>query len=61
MKELIYSVKSGKQDSFLGRILDAVGRIRYSGSRNEQLALFTTERQPVLRQAVAFSKISVRP
>jgi hypothetical protein len=27
-----------------------------SGSCNEQLAQFTTERQPVLRQAVAFSK-----
>ena len=31
-----------------------------SGSCNEQLAQFTTERQPVLRPAVAFSKTSFK-
>jgi len=31
-----------------------------SGSCNEQLAQFTTERQPVLRTAVAFSKTSFK-
>jgi hypothetical protein len=30
------------------------------GSCNEQLAQFTTERQPVLRPAVAFSKTSFK-
>jgi len=31
-----------------------------NGSCNEQLAQFTTERQPVLRPAVAFSKTSFK-
>jgi hypothetical protein len=31
-----------------------------SGSGNEQLAQFTTDRQPVLRPAVAFSKTSFK-
>ena len=31
-----------------------------SGSCNEQLAQFTTERQPLLRPAVAFSKTSFK-
>jgi hypothetical protein len=30
------------------------------GSRHEQLAQFTTERQPVLRPAVAFSKTNFK-
>ena len=33
---------------------------KVSGSCNEQLAQFTTERQPVLRPAVAFSKTSFK-
>ena len=56
MKKLVYSVKVGTRDALLGRTLDAADRIRNSGSCDEQLAQFTTERQPVLRPAVAFSK-----
>ena len=51
MKELVYSVKVVTRDALLGRILDAADRIRNSGSCNEYLAQFTTERQPVLRPA----------
>ena len=61
MKELVYSVKVGTRDALLGRILDAADCIKNSQrKRNEQLAQFTTERQPVLRTAVAFSKTSFK-
>jgi len=62
MKELVYSVKVVMQDALLGRILDAADCIRNSQrSCNELLAQFTTERQPLLRLAVAaFSKTSFK-
>ena len=60
MKDPVYSVKVGTRDALLGRILDAADHIRNSASCNEQLAHFTTERQPVLRPAVAFSKTSFK-
>jgi len=57
MKELVYSVEVVTRDESLSRILDAADRIRNSQRKlNEQPAQFTTERQPVLRPAVAFSK-----
>jgi len=50
----------------VNRVLRNQRRVMYSawllivfGSCNEQLAQFTTERQPVLRPAVAFSKTSL--
>jgi len=58
IKELVYSVKVVTRDGLLGRILDASDRIRNSQRKlNEPL---TTERQPVLRPAVAFSKTSFK-
>jgi hypothetical protein len=60
MKELVYSVKLGTRDALHGRILDAADRIRNSGSGIEQLVQFTTERQPMLRPAGAFSKTSFK-
>ena len=61
MKELVYSVQVVTWDKSLSRILDAADRIRNSQRKlNEQLAQFTTERQPVLRPAVAFSKTSFK-
>ena len=60
MKELVYSVKVGTQDTLLGCILDAADRITVSGSCNEQLTQFTTERQPVLQPVVAFLKTSFK-
>jgi hypothetical protein len=59
-EKLVYSVKVGTRGALLSRILDAADRIRNSGSCNEQLAQLTTERQPVLRPAVAFSKTSLK-
>jgi len=56
MKELVYSVKVVTRDELFSRILDAADRIR----NNEQPSQFTTERQPVLRPAVAFSKTSFK-
>ena len=45
------------RDALLGRILDAADHIRNSQLKLlELLARFTTERQPVLRPAEAFSK-----
>jgi hypothetical protein len=44
MKELVYGVKVGMWDALLGCILDTADRIRNSGSCNEQLTQFTTER-----------------
>jgi hypothetical protein len=55
MEKLVYIVKVETQDALLGRILDATERIKNS-QRKLQIAQFTTERQPVLRPAVAFSK-----
>jgi len=61
MKELVYSVEVVTRDESLRRILDAADRIRNSQRKlNEQQAQFTTERQPVLRPAVAFSKTSFK-
>jgi len=40
------------------RVMYSVSWVIVCGSCNEQLAQFTTERQPVLRPAVAFSKTS---
>jgi len=61
MKELVYSEKVVTRDAFLGRILDATDRVRKSAEYcKELLAQFTTERQPVLRPAVAFSKTSFK-
>jgi len=61
MKELVYSVKVVTRDELLSHILDAADRIRNSQRKlNEQCAHFTTERQPVLRPAVAFSKTSFK-
>ena len=57
MKELVYSVKVVTQDALLGRIVDAADR---KLAEAEPLAQFTTERQPVLRPAVAFSKTSFK-
>ena len=48
------------EDALLARILDAVDRIRNSVSYNEELTQFTTEQQPVLWLAVAFSKMSFK-
>jgi hypothetical protein len=59
-EKLVYSVKVGTGDALLSRILDAADSIRNSGSCNEQLVQFTTEQQPVLRPAVAFSKTSFK-
>ena len=61
MKELVYSVKVVTRDALLGRIWNAQALSEtVRGSCNEQLAQFTTERQPVLRPAVAFSKTSFK-
>ena len=42
------------------RVMYSVWWLIVCGSCNEQLAQFTTERQPVLRPAVAFSKTSFK-
>ena len=61
MKELVYSVEVVTRDESLRRILDASDRIRNSQRKlNEQQEQFTTERQPVLRPAAAFSKTSFK-
>ena len=61
LKELVYSVKVATRDELLSRILDAADHIRNSQRKhNEQPAQFTTERQPVLQPAVAFSKTSFK-
>ena len=57
MKELVYRVKVGTRDALLGRILNAAGCINNSQRKLQRAtAQFTTEWQPVLRPAVAFSK-----
>ena len=61
MKELFYSEKLETRNALLGRILDAADLIRNSQLKLLVLpARFTTERLPVLRPAVAFSKISFK-
>jgi len=61
MKELFYSVKVVTRDELLSQILDTADHIRNSQRKlNEQRAQFTTERQPVLWLAVAFSKTSFK-
>jgi hypothetical protein len=61
MKELVYGVKVVTRDELLSRILDAADRIRNSQRKQiEQCAQFSTERQPALRPAVAFSKTSFK-
>ena len=61
MKELVYRVKVVTRDELLSRILDAADRIRNSQRKlNKQCAQFSTERQPALRTAVAFSKTSFK-
>ena len=57
MKELVYSVKVVTRDALLGHIVDAADR---KLAKAEPLAQFTTERQTVLRPAVAFSKTSFK-
>jgi len=41
-------------------VLEPAGTGTVSGSRNSQLALFTTERQRELRPAVSFSKTCLK-
>jgi hypothetical protein len=61
VKEVVYNVKVGTRDAFLGRILDAADRIRNIRRKLERATReVTTERQRVLRPAVAFSKSSFK-
>jgi len=56
-------VKVVTRDALLGRILDAAPQTASetaSGNYNEQPARFKTERQPVLRPALAFTKTSFK-
>jgi len=61
MKELVYSVNVVTRDELLSRILNAADRITNSQRKLRRApAQFTTERLPVLRPAVAFSKTSFK-
>jgi hypothetical protein len=61
MKELVYSVKVGTRDALLGLFwIPQTESATVSVSCNEQFAQLTTERQPVLRPVVAFSKTSFK-
>ena len=59
MKETVYSMKVVTRDELLSCVLDAADRIRNS-QRKLQRATRATERQPLLRPAVAFSKTSFK-
>jgi hypothetical protein len=50
---MVYSVKVGTRNALFGRICVQQTSEAGSGSCNEQLALFTTERQHPLLQGVA--------